>query len=241
MELIPAIDIIDGKCVRLAKGDFAKKIVYNNNPLEVAKTFEGAGVRRLHIVDLDGAAGASLKNIGLLENISGNTKLIIDFGGGIRDTEDVRSVLNAGASMISVGSIVVKDPDLFQRWLISFGEQIFFPGADVLEKKIKIHGWKEDTGIDIFDFISSLMKQNIHKIFCTDIAKDGMMRGPSTELYKKILKKFPSLHLFASGGISCYNDLITLKETGCTGAIIGKAFYEGKITFRQIQNFIKHN
>lgn len=241
MELIPAIDIIDGKCVRLTRGDFTKKVVYTDNPLDVAKVFEGAGLRRLHIVDLDGAAGESLKNISVLENISRNTRLVVDFGGGIKDTEDVQSVLNAGASMISVGSIVVKDPDLFQRWLINFGEDHFLPGADVLEKKIKIHGWKEDAGIDIFDFIENLMEQNIHTIFCTDIARDGMMQGPGVELYKEILEKFPSLHLIASGGISCYNDLIALKETGCTGAIIGKAFYEGKITLQQIQNFIKDN
>ena len=241
MELIPAVDIIDGKCVRLTKGDFTKKIIYNDNPVDVAKDFEAAGLKRLHIVDLDGAGGEGLKNLRTLENISRDTKLAIDFGGGIKGTEDVKAVLNAGASMISVGSVIVKNPELFKQWLIDFGPQKFLPGADVFEKKIKIHGWKENTGIDIFDFIEDLLKLNIDKIFCTDISKDGMMQGPSTELYKEILKRFPSLQLIASGGISCYEDLPVLKEAGCKGVIIGKAFYERKITMQQIDNFLKDN
>ncbi|MEP6927397.1 MAG: 1-(5-phosphoribosyl)-5-[(5-phosphoribosylamino)methylideneamino]imidazole-4-carboxamide isomerase [Ginsengibacter sp.] len=241
MDLIPAIDIIDGKCVRLAKGDFLKKVIYNDNPLDVAKAFEDAGLKRLHIVDLDGASGESLKNISTLKNISAHTKLIIDFGGGIKNTGDVKAVLNAGASMISVGSIIVKNPVLFQQWLIDFGPEKFLPGADVLDKKIKINGWKENTGIEIFDLIEGLIKQKIRKIFCTDISKDGMMQGPSIELYNEILKQFPGLHLIASGGISCYEDLILLEKTGCSGAIIGKAFYEKKITLRQIEDFIKNN
>lgn len=240
MELIPAIDIIDGKCVRLTKGDFTKKIIYNNNPLDVAKDFEAAGLKRLHIVDLDGANGQGLKNLKTLEDISGNTSLVIDFGGGLKTTEDIKAVFNAGASMVSVGSVTVKNPDLFAQWIVVFGPEKFLPGADVLDKNIKIHGWKENTGIDIFDFIESLIKLNINKIFCTDISKDGMMLGPSTELYKEILKRFPALHLIASGGISCYEDLFTLKEAGCKGAIIGKAFYEGKITMQQIDNFLKN-
>jgi phosphoribosylformimino-5-aminoimidazole carboxamide ribotide isomerase len=239
MELIPAIDIIDGKCVRLSKGDFNKKIVYNDNPLEVAKFFESAGIKRLHIVDLDGASGQSLKNIRVLESIAGNTSLIVDYGGGIKRTEDVEAVFNAGASMISVGSVVVNRPDLFAHWIIDFGAEKFLPGADVLEKKIKIHGWKEDTGLQIFDFIHSLLHLGIKTIFCTDISKDGMMQGPSTELYIEILKKFPLLNLIASGGISCYEDLFVLREAGCAGAIIGKAFYEGKITTQQIKEFLK--
>lgn len=239
MELIPAIDIIDGKCVRLAKGDFTKKIVYNDNPVDVAKAFETVGLNRLHVVDLDGASGKGLKNLSVLENISRYTSLIIDFGGGIKRTEDVESVFDAGASMISIGSVIVKNPALFRHWLIEFGTQKFLPGADVFEKKIKIHGWKENTKIDIFDFIGDLIKLNINEIFCTDISKDGMMEGPSTELYTEILKRFPALHLIASGGISCYEDLLVLKEAGCKGAIIGKAFYEGKITTHQIGNFLK--
>ena len=240
MEIIPAIDIIDGKCVRLTKGDFEKKIIYHDEPLEVAKNFEGVGIKRLHIVDLDGANWEPLKNLNILESISKNTSLIIDFGGGIKTTENVKSVLDAGAAMVSVGSVTVKDPDLFSQWINDFGADKFLPGADVLHKKIKIHGWKEDTGIDLFDFINQILLKGIHQIFCTDISKDGMMEGPSTDLYKEILLKFPSLHLIASGGISCFDDLIILKEIGCSGAIVGKAIYEQKITLKQIENFIKN-
>lgn len=241
MELIPAIDVIDGKCVRLSKGDFNNKTVYSDYPLEIAKGFEAAGIKRLHIVDLDGANGAALKNLHVLENISTNTTLIIDFGGGIKTPESVKSVFNAGASMISLGSVIIKSPGLFSEWIEEYGPEKFLPGADVLDKKIKIHGWKENTGVDIFNFIEDLLQLKIDKIFCTDISKDGMMQGPSVELYKEILKKFPSLHLIASGGISCYEDLFTLQEAGCNGAIIGKAFYEGKITTQQITDFIKNN
>jgi len=241
MEIIPAIDIIDGKCVRLSKGDFEKKIIYNNDPLEVAKTFEGVGIRRLHIVDLDGANWEPLKNLKTLEIISKNTSLIIDFGGGLKTTEDVQSVFNAGAAMVSVGSITVKDPELFSSWIKDFGENKFLPGADVMLKKIKINGWKKDTGIDVFDFVKEMMLKGIKQLFCTDISKDGMMEGPSTDLYKEIISKFPSLHLIASGGISCFKDLEILKEIGCTGAIVGKAIYEEKISLKQIEDFIKEN
>lgn len=241
MELIPAIDLIDGKCVRLTKGDFSSKIIYSDSPLDVAKGFEDAGLKRLHIVDLDGANGAIKRNLQTLEDISSCTFLEIDFGGGLKTTEDVQSVFNAGASMANLGSIIIKNPALFAQWITDFGSERFLPGADVLNKKIKINGWKEDTNLDIIDFIQSLIKLNIHKIFCTDISKDGMMQGPSTDLYKEILKKFPSLHLIASGGVSCYDDLLILRDAGCGGAIIGKAFYEGKITMQQIDNFLKNS
>lgn len=238
MEIIPAIDIIDGKCVRLTKGDFEKKIIYNDDPLEVAKSFEGVGIKRLHIVDLDGANWQPLKNIKTLENISNNTSLIIDFGGGIKTVEQVQVVFDAGAAMISIGSLAVKNPVLFFQMINQFGAERFLPGADVLFKKIKIHGWKEETGIDLFDFINGIISKGIHQIFCTDISKDGMMEGPSIELYKEIIHEFPSLHLIASGGISCYDDLIVLKEIGCSGAIVGKAIYEEKITLAQLKSFI---
>lgn len=241
MEIIPAIDIIDGKCVRLSKGDFNKKIIYNDNPLEVAKSFEDAGISRLHIVDLDGANGEVLKNIRSLENISNNTSLVIDFGGGVKKTEEVQAVINAGASMVNVGSIIVKDPVLFSTWISHFGPDKFLPGADVLNERIKIHGWKEETGIDVFDFIEGLISKGIIQIFCTDISKDGMMLGPATQLYKEIMKRFTSVHLIASGGISCYEDLITLKDAGCKGAIVGKAIYERKISMKQIENFLNLN
>lgn len=241
MELIPAIDIMDGNCVRLSKGDFTKKTIYSNNPLEIAQGFESAGIKRLHIVDLDGANGQSLANISVLKNIAGHTNLIIDFGGGLKTTKAIEEVFNAGASMISVGSVIIKSPELFTEWIIEFGPDKFLPGADVLDKKIRIQGWKEDTGVDIFDFIENLIQFNIDKIFCTDISKDGMMQGPSIDLYKEIIQKFSSLQLIASGGISCYKDLFTLQDAGCSGAIIGKAFYEGKISLQQIKDFINSN
>lgn len=241
MEIIPAIDIIDGKCVRLEKGDFEKKIIYHNEPVEVAKSFEAVGINRLHIVDLDGAKGQPLANIKALENISKNTSLVMDFGGGLKTTNDLRSVFNAGAAMVSVGSVTIKDPDLFSQWVIDFGANQFLPGADVLEKKIKIHGWKEETGIDVFDFIKRMTGLGISRVFCTDISKDGMMQGPATDLYKEILAKFPALHLIASGGISCFEDLLLLQAAGCNGAIVGKAIYEKRISLKQLENFILKN
>ncbi|MDP4283994.1 MAG: 1-(5-phosphoribosyl)-5-[(5-phosphoribosylamino)methylideneamino]imidazole-4-carboxamide isomerase [Bacteroidota bacterium] len=240
MEIIPALDIIDGKCVRLQKGDFTKKMVYHDDPLEAAKKFEDAGLLRLHIVDLDGANGQGLKNLKTLENISKNTSLVIDFGGGLKNTSDITSVFNAGASMVSVGSVIIKNPELFAQWIMDFGPEKFLPGADVLDKKIKIHGWKEETGISVFDFIKNMIAKGILQVFCTDISKDGMMQGPSTDLYKEILNNFPSLHLIASGGIACFDDLVILKKSGCKGAIVGKAFYEGKITMKQIEGFLKN-
>lgn len=240
MEIIPAIDIIDGKCVRLTKGDFEKKIIYDDNPVEVAKRFEEVGIKRLHIVDLDGANWQPLKNLRTLENISNKTSMVIDFGGGIKTVNDVQAVFNAGAAMISIGSLAVKDPILFFQMINQFGPGKFLPGADVLNKKIKIHGWKEETGIDVFDFINGIISKGIRQIFCTDISKDGMMEGPSIELYKEILASFPSLNLIASGGISCFQDLIILKEIGCSGAIVGKAIYEEKVTLPQIEEFINN-
>ena len=237
MEIIPAIDIIDGKCVRLEKGDFDRKVIYHDNPVEVAKGFEAAGIKRLHIVDLDGAKGVSLKNIKTLENISKNTSLVIDFGGGLKVTEDIQSAFNAGASMVSLGSVIVKNAELFSQWIEDFGASKFLPGADVLHKKIKIHGWKEETGIDIFHFINEMVLKGINQIFCTDISKDGMMEGPSIKLYSELLQEFSSLNLIASGGISCFEDLLVLKETGCSGAIVGKAIYEGKISLDRLKDF----
>ena len=240
MEIIPAIDLIDGKCVRLSKGDFDQKIIYSDAPLEVAKSFEAAGIKRLHIVDLDGARGKALSNVNVLETIAKNTSLIIDFGGGIKKTEDLKRVFDGGASMVSVGSVMVKDPVMFENWICEFGAEKFLPGADVLDKSIKVHGWKEDTGIDIFLFIEALMMKGISQIFCTDISKDGMLQGPAAALYKELLQCFPALKLIASGGISSFDDLVILKETGCSGAIVGKAIYENKITLQQLENFIKN-
>ncbi|HEV8082255.1 MAG TPA: 1-(5-phosphoribosyl)-5-[(5-phosphoribosylamino)methylideneamino]imidazole-4-carboxamide isomerase [Chitinophagaceae bacterium] len=240
MDLIPAIDLIDGKCVRLSKGDYSKKVIYSNYPVDVASSFEGSGIKRLHIVDLDGAAGEGSNNLKTLENIAGKTNLVIDFGGGLKSTENVSSVLNAGASIVNVGSVIVKDPELFAQWIVKFGAEKFLPGADVLDRKIKIHGWKEETDISLFDFIKGLIALKLETIFCTDISKDGMLMGPSIELYKDILIQFSSIKLIASGGVSTYDDLVLLKETGCEGAIIGKAFYEERITLKQMENFIRN-
>lgn len=240
MEIIPAIDVIDGKCVRLEKGDFEKKIIYHDDPVEVAKSFEAVGIKRLHIVDLDGAKGQPLKNINTLERISNNTSLIIDFGGGLKTTYNLQAVFNAGAAMVSVGSVTIKNPDLFAQWIVEFGAERFLPGADVLDKKIKIYGWKEETGIDVFDFIKEITGLGISHLFCTDISKDGMMQGPATHLYKEILEAFSGLNLIASGGISCFEDLLSLQAAGCSGAIVGKAIYEQKISLKQIEDFIKN-
>ncbi len=238
MQLIPAIDIIDGKCVRLQKGDFNKKIIYSNNPLHVAQSFADAGLGRLHIVDLDGADGQALKNISVVETIASQLNFVMDYGGGMKKKEDIKSAFNAGADMISMSSVIVKNPQLFEELIEEFGREKFLPGADVLDKRIKIHGWKDDAGIDIFNFIKKLVEQKVNMIFCTDISRDGMMQGPSIDLYKEILKAFPGLHLIASGGVSCYEDLVALRDAGCSGAIIGKAFYEGKISLTQMENFI---
>ena len=234
MQIIPAIDIINGKCVRLSKGDYSKQKIYNENPLEVAQTFEDAGLQRLHIVDLDGAKAGSIQNLKVLESIASNTKLIIDFGGGIKNIDDANSVFNAGAAILTLGSIAVKKPGIVEEWIMEFGADKILIGADVLNEKIKISGWLEDAGINIFEFISNMLAIGVLNIFCTDISKDGMMRGPSVDLYKKIIEVFPSLHLISSGGVSKIEDVILLKESGCAGAIIGKAIYEGKITLSQL-------
>ena len=234
--IIPAIDIIDGKCVRLSKGDYSKKKVYNNNPLQAAKTFEDASFRRLHIVDLDGAKGGSSKNLHVLENISSQTSLKIDFGGGLKNIDDISRAFDAGASIVTLGSIAAKNPGVIEEWILEFGTDKILIGADVLNESIKINGWLQDSGINIFDFIGKMLASGAQNIFCTDISKDGMMKGPSVDLYKKILSSFPDLHLIASGGVVSINDVITLKEIGCSGVIIGKAIYEGKISLAQLSN-----
>ena len=230
MTIIPAIDIIDGKCVRLTKGDYAQQIIYNENPLEVAKQFEEAGIERLHMVDLDGAKAGKITNLKVLETVAAGTKLVIDFGGGIKTIGDVGNVFNAGASIATLGSLAVKHPELLEEWLMEFGTQRFLVGADVLDGKIKISGWLEDGGIDLFTFIGKMLSVGVTNIFCTDISKDGAMQGPSIELYKQIIEEHPEVSLVASGGVSNINDVMQLKEIGCSGAIIGKAIYEGKVS-----------
>ncbi len=233
-QIIPAIDIINGKCVRLTKGDFTEQKIYHENPLDAAKEFENAGLQRLHIVDLDGAKAGSIQNLRVLEMIASGTKMTIDFGGGIKSIEDVNTVFNAGANMVTLGSIAVKSPQIVEEWLMEFGAEKFLIGADVLDWKIKIRGWMEDGGITVFEFIGKMLAIGAQGIFCTDISKDGVMLGPSIELYKKIISEYPLINLIASGGVSTLQDVIELKNIGCKGVIIGKAIYEGKISLKEL-------
>jgi phosphoribosylformimino-5-aminoimidazole carboxamide ribotide isomerase len=234
VQIIPAIDIINAKCVRLTKGDYTKKEIYYEDPLNAAKIFENAGLQRVHIVDLDGAKAGQIKNLKVLESIASNTKLVIDFGGGIKNINDVSSVFNAGAAIVTLGSIAVKKPEIVEEWLMEFGSDKILIGADVLNKKIKISGWLEDGGITVFDFIRKMLALGALNIFCTDISKDGVLEGPSVELYKQIIKEHPSINLIASGGVSKMEDIIALQSIGCSGVIIGKAIYEGKITLKEL-------
>lgn len=234
MIIIPAIDIINGKCVRLTKGDYTQQKIYNENPVEIAKQFAGAGLQRLHIVDLDGAKAGKVTNLAVLENIAAGTNMVIDFGGGVKNIEDVENILDAGASMVTIGSLAVKRPELLEEWLMEFGANRFLIGADVLDEKIKISGWLEDGGIDIFDFVGKLISLGVTNIFCTDISKDGMMEGPSVDLYKKIMEQHPEINLTASGGVSNMDDVKQLKLIGCSGVIIGKAIYENLVTLEEL-------
>lgn len=237
MTVIPAIDIINGRCVRLTKGDYAQQKVYYENPVDAAKQFEEAGITRLHVVDLDGAKAGHIINLKVLEAIASQTKLVIDFGGGIKKIQDVQRVFNAGAAIATVGSLAVKHPELLEEWLLEFGAGKFLIGADVLEEKIKISGWLEDGGINIFDFTGKMIGLGVANIFCTDIARDGAMQGPSIHLYKKIIAEHPEINLIASGGVTTIDDVIQLKEAGCTGVIIGKAIYEGTIPLHELSTF----
>ena len=238
MEIIPAIDIIDGKCVRLTQGDYAQKTIYNENPLEVAKEFEAAGLKRLHLVDLDGAKEGTVKNWAVLQNIAASTSLSIDFGGGIKQDKDLKIVFESGAAYATIGSLAVKQPEVFVGWLKDYGADKFLLGADVKSEKIAVAGWLETTDIDIYDFLTDYVAQGVQQVFCTDVSKDGKLEGPSTELYKKIIEKFPSLYFIASGGVSSMDDLYALKEIGCSGAIVGKAIYEGRIKLTELQQFL---
>jgi len=234
MRIIPAIDIINGKCVRLTKGDYAQQKIYNENPLEVAKAFEGSGIKYLHLVDLDGAKSKHIVNHKILESIAKNTSLKIDFGGGIKSNEDVKIAFESGASQITGGSIAVQNSTIFLEWLQTYGNEKIILGADVNNRKIATHGWLTVSEIDVIDFILGYEKKSISYVLCTDIAKDGMLQGTSNELYKEILDK-TSVKLIASGGVSCIEDIIQLKALGCDGVIIGKAFYEGKISLNELK------
>jgi phosphoribosylformimino-5-aminoimidazole carboxamide ribotide isomerase len=234
IQIIPAIDIIEGKCVRLTQGDYAQKKVYNEHPLEVARQFEDAGLKRLHLVDLDGAKAGAIRNWKVLETIAGKTTMVIDFGGGIKTAGDVDIVFNSGAALATVGSIAVKDAELFLSWLQEYGPDRFLLGADVKNEKITVSGWTETTDRWVYDFISDYIEKGIHQLFCTDVSKDGLLQGPALDLYKNIVGKFPDLHFIASGGVSTMDDVRRLEEIGCKGVIIGKAIYEGRITLKEL-------
>lgn len=239
IEIIPAIDIIEGKCVRLNQGDYAQKKVYNENPLEVAKSFEDAGIKRLHLVDLDGAKAKHIVNWKVLESIASKSNLVIDFGGGLKSDEDLRIAFESGAAMITGGSIAVKDKDTFTNWINKFGGEKIILGADVKDNKIAVAGWQEDTDIEINPFIDGYMKEGITKVISTDISKDGMLQGPSIDLYIDLLKEFPNLYVIASGGVSKMEDILTLDENKIPAVIVGKAIYEGKISMEEIEKYNK--
>ena len=234
MEIVPAIDIIDGKCVRLTKGDYNAQKTYSDNPLDMALRFQDAGIRRLHLVDLDGARSKHIVNYPTLEAIAGHTDLTVDFGGGIKSTQDLETALGCGAQMVTIGSTAVTEPELMTSWIEDFGQEHIILGADARDGKISVNGWKEDSELTLSDFISSYMQKGITQVLCTDINRDGMLQGPSVELYKALLKKFPGIKLIASGGVSSVQDLIGLKEAGLPAAIVGKAYYEGRITLEQL-------
>ena len=238
IEIIPAIDLIDGKCVRLSQGDYSQKTVYNENPLEVAKMFADAGIRRLHLVDLDGAKAHHIVNHKVLEKITSHTDLVVDFGGGLKTDDDLRIAFECGASMITGGSIAVKDPDTFSSWISKFGAEMIILGADVKDEKISVGGWIETTDLELLPFVNGYVNQGITKVICTDISKDGMLQGTAVDLYKKILKAFPDLYLIASGGVSSIQDIELLVEAAVPAVITGKAIYEGKIKLTELTKFI---
>jgi len=253
MRIIPAIDIIEGKCVRLSKGDYTTKKIYNEHPLEVAKNFEAHGIEYLHLVDLDGAKSSHIVNYKILEQIASKTKLKVDFGGGLKSDEDVKIAFESGANQITGGSIAVKDPVIFNKWLKSYGNDKIILGADANNEKVAIGGWLEESNEDLIPFIQNYQKEGVQYVICTDIAKDGMLNGPSFELYKKILlqcsviptersdEESRPLKLIASGGISTFDEIPKLAELGCEGTIIGKAIYENRISLKQLEDYILNN
>ncbi len=241
IEIIPAIDLIDGKCVRLSQGDYAQKTIYNENPLEVAKMFADAGIRRLHLVDLDGAKAHHIVNYKVLERITAGTDLIVDFGGGLKTDDDLRIAFECGASMVTGGSIAVKNPDVFLSWISTFGAEKIILGADVKDEKIAVSGWLETTDIELIPFIKNFTEKGISKVICTDISKDGMLQGPAIELYKKMLASQPEIYLIASGGVSSIKDIEMLHEASVPAVITGKAIYEGRISLKQLTDLIIRN
>lgn len=241
MRIIPAIDVIEGKCVRLSKGDYNTKKVYNENPLEVAKMFESHGIQHLHLVDLDGAKASHIVNYKVLESIATKTNLSIDFGGGLKSNEDLKIAFESGANQITGGSIAVKNPKTFKEWLHKYGSNKIILGADANNEKVAVGGWLEESKEELVPFIQNYEKEGVSYVICTDISKDGMLQGPSFKLYERILNETKDIKLIASGGISTFNELPRLAEMGCEGTIIGKAIYEKKISMKQLENFILNN
>lgn len=234
IELIPAIDIIDGKCVRLTKGDYDQKKVYNDDPVEMAKQFESLGFRRLHVVDLDGAKSKHIVNVDVLKAITSSTNLIVDFGGGIKTDNDIELAFANGASLVTIGSIAVTQPELFASWLEKYGADRIILGADVRNGKISINGWKEDSAEDLLPFLKYYINKGVINVLCTEISKDGMLEGPATELYKEVMAEYPNLNLIASGGISSNEDIKELNRYGIPSVVFGKAIYEGKIDMKEL-------
>ena len=241
MELIPAIDIIDGQCVRLTKGDYAQKTVYRNHPWEVAKEFETYGFKRLHVVDLDGAKAKHIVNSDVLQKITTETSLTVDFGGGIKTDEDIEKAFANGAQMVTVGSIAVTNPELFLSWIKKYGADRMILGADVRNGKISINGWKEDSSEDLLPFLRKYVDAGVTNVLCTEISKDGTLQGPAIDLYKRIMQEYPNLHLIASGGVSSIDDIKALDAAGIPAVVFGKAIYEGKIDLRELINYKSSN
>lgn len=238
IELVPAIDMIEGKCVRLTQGDYDTQKIYNESPLEVAKQFQDAGVTRLHMVDLDGAKAGHIVNYRMLEKVASHTDLSIDFGGGLKSDDDLHIAFDCGAQMVTGGSIAVKNPDLFLSWITRYGSERIILGADAKEKKIAISGWKEETAIDLIPFIKDYQSKGISKVICTDIARDGMLQGPAVRLYQEMQQEMPGLYVIASGGVSSVGDIERLEEANIPAVIFGKAIYEGRISLKEIETFI---
>ncbi len=237
MKIIPAIDIIEGKAVRLTQGDYNQKTEYNSDPEAVAKAFESVGIERLHVVDLEGAKASKPVNLSTLKSITTSTNLSVDFGGGVKSNESLQQVLGAGADQVTAGSIAVKDKDLVKTWIETYGAEKIILGADVKDEKIAINGWQEDSGIDLFEFLAEYIDLGISHCICTDVSKDGLLQGPSFELYRKMMIEFPDLKLIASGGVSSMDDLKRLENMGVYGTIVGKAYYEGRISLNELASF----
>ena len=241
IELIPAIDIIEGKCVRLTKGEYSSQKTYSKNPLEIAKQLEDIGVKRLHMVDLDGAKSKHIVNHKVLETIANSTSLKIDFGGGIKSDADIHTAFDSGASLVTIGSVASTSPELFMSWIDKYGTDKIILGADVRNGMISINGWKEDSQYSLFDFLDKYIEAGIINILCTEISRDGMLEGPATDLYKEIMQRYPNINLIASGGISCMKDIEVLNDNGIPSVVFGKAMYEERISMADIRNWLTEN